>query len=79
MELKSYQKEVIADLARYLELVVELQSPAKAYQVVVERERTFMVGLRRYAGLCERTFPVCPMCVPRCPPAAARPLLPPVP
>ena len=25
MELKSYQKEVIADLARYLELVVELQ------------------------------------------------------
>ena len=27
MELKSYQKEVIADLARYLELVVELQSP----------------------------------------------------
>lgn len=32
MELKSYQKEVIADLAHYLELVVELQSPAKAYQ-----------------------------------------------
>ena len=28
MELKFYQKEVIADLARYLELVVELQSPA---------------------------------------------------
>lgn len=26
MELKSYQKEVIANLARYLELVVELQS-----------------------------------------------------
>ena len=25
MELKSYQKEVIADLARYLDLVVELQ------------------------------------------------------
>ena len=34
MELKSYQKEVIADLARYLELVVELQSPAKAYQAL---------------------------------------------
>ena len=30
MELKSYQKEVIADLARYLELVVEMQSQAKA-------------------------------------------------
>ena len=34
MELKSYQKEIIADLARYLELVVELQSPAKAYQAL---------------------------------------------
>ena len=34
MELKSYQKEVIADLAHYLELVVELQSPAKAYQAL---------------------------------------------
>ena len=34
MELKSYQKEVLADLARYLALVVELQSPSKAYNAL---------------------------------------------
>ena len=44
MELKSYQKEVIADLARYLELVVELQSPAKAYHTPWN-EKNVMVGL----------------------------------
>ena len=44
MELKSYQKEVIADLARYLELVVELQSPSKAYQALWS-ENNVMVGL----------------------------------
>ena len=44
MELKSYQKEVIADLARYLELVVELQSPSKAYQALWS-EKNVMVGL----------------------------------
>ena len=40
MELKSYQKEVIADLARYLELVVKLQSPSNAYETLWE-ERMF--------------------------------------
>ena len=44
MELKSYQKEVVADLARYLELVVELQNPAKAYQALWS-EKNVMVGL----------------------------------
>ena len=44
MELKSYQKEVLADLARYLELVVELQSPTKAY-TAFWNERNVMVGL----------------------------------
>lgn len=44
MELKSYQKEVIADLARYLEMVVELQSPAKAYHTLWN-EKNVMVGL----------------------------------
>lgn len=34
MELKPYQKEVLAELARYLELVVEKQDPAKAYQAL---------------------------------------------
>lgn len=43
MELKSYQKEVVADLARYLELVVELQSPAKAYQTLWN-EKNVLVG-----------------------------------
>ena len=43
MELISYQKEVIADLARYLELVVELQSLAKAYQVLWN-EKNVLVG-----------------------------------
>lgn len=47
MELKSYQKEVIADLARYLELVVELQSPAKAYQTLWN-EKNVLVG---FAGM----------------------------
>ena len=49
MELKSYQKEVIADLARYLELVVELQSPAKAYQALWN-EKNVMVGLGGMPG-----------------------------
>ena len=44
MELKSYQKEVITDLARYLELVVELQNPSKAYQALWS-EKNVMVGL----------------------------------
>ena len=43
MELKSYQKEVLADLARYLELVVERQSPAKAYRAFWN-EKNVMVG-----------------------------------
>ena len=47
MELKSYQKEVIADLACYLELVVELQSPAKAYQTLWN-EKNVLVG---YGGM----------------------------
>ena len=45
MELKSYQKEVIADLAHYLELVVKLQSPAKAYQTFWN-EKNVVVGRR---------------------------------
>ena len=44
MELKSYQKTVIADLARYLELVVERQSPARAYEAFWN-ERNVLVGL----------------------------------
>lgn len=44
MELKPYQKEVIADLARYLELMIELQSPAEAYKAHWN-ERNVMVGL----------------------------------
>ena len=43
MELKSYQKEVLADLARYLELVVERQSLAKAYRAFWN-EKNVMVG-----------------------------------
>ena len=50
MELKSYQKEVIADLARYLELVVELQSPAKAYQTLWN-EKNVLVG---FGGMSDR-------------------------
>lgn len=72
MELKSYQKEVIADLARYLELVVELQSPAKAYQAIWN-EKNVLVGF----GGMPNYVNVLPG-VPRCPPAAARPISPPV-
>lgn len=43
MELKSYQKEVIADLAHYLELVVKLQSPAKAYQTFWNEKNVVVV------------------------------------
>lgn len=59
MELKSYQKEVIADLAHYLELVVELQSPAKAYQALWN-EKNVPVGFGGMPNLCE--------CAPRCTP-----------
>ena len=45
MELKSYQKEVIADLTRYLELVVELQSPAKAYQTLWNEKNVLVLSL----------------------------------
>ena len=54
MELKSYQKEVIADLARYLELVVEQQSPAKAYQALWN-EKNVLVGfggMPNYVNIC---------------------------
>ena len=44
MNLKTYQKKVIADLARYLELYVELQNPVKAYNAFWE-EKGFPVGL----------------------------------
>lgn len=44
MELKSYQKDVINDLSHYLDLVVELQSPSKAYQTFWE-EKNVIVGL----------------------------------
>ncbi len=55
MELKSYQKEVIADLARYLELVVELQSPAKAYQALWN-EKNVLVGLGDFYRGCGTDF-----------------------
>ena len=77
MELKSYQKEVIADLARYLELVVELQNPAKAYQALWS-EKNVMVGLGGMPAYVNDLL-VCLMCVLRFPQAAARLLLLPVP
>ena len=59
MELKSYQKEVIADLAHYLELVVKLQSPAKAHHNILFVPESLVRkeccgGPWWYAGLCER-------------------------
>ena len=77
MELKSYQKEVIADLARYLELVVELQSPAKAYQALWN-EKNVLVGFGGMPNYVNVLPGVPHVCVPRCPPAAARPILLPV-
>ena len=76
MELKSYQKEVIADLARYLELVVELQSPAKAYQTLWN-EKNVLVG---FGGMPNyvNALPGVPHVCAKVPPAAARPILPPV-
>ncbi len=43
MELKSYQKKVIADLKRYLELLTQTQNMNKAYQIFWE-ERNIPVG-----------------------------------
>lgn len=43
MELKTYQKEVLGDLERYLELMVEKQDPAKAYQALWN-EKNVLVG-----------------------------------
>ncbi len=59
MELKSYQKEVIADLARYLELVVELQSPAKAYQALWNKKNVLVGfgGMPNYVNVLPRRAP----------------------
>lgn len=57
MELKSYQKEVITDLARYLELVVDLQNPAKAYETFWNDKnvRVGFGGMPNYVNLCKYT------------------------
>ena len=39
MELKSYQKKVIADLTRYLELLNETQNYMTAFRAVLAGER----------------------------------------
>ena len=61
MELKSYQKEVIADLARYLELVVELQSPAKAYQALWNAKNVLVGfgGMPNYVNVLSGVPHVC--------------------
>ena len=61
MELKSYQKEVIADLARYLELVVELQSPAKAYQALWNKKNVLVGfgGMPNYVDVLPGVPHVC--------------------
>ena len=61
MERKSYQKEVLADLARYLELVVERQSPVKAYRAFWN-EKNVMVGpdgMPAYVDTLSGVNPVC--------------------
>ena len=44
MELKKYQKSVIADLSRYLELLIEKQNASAAY-MTLWNEKNVMVGL----------------------------------
>ena len=44
MELKKYQKNVIQDLSRYLELLLEKQSAGTAY-TALWNEKNVMVGL----------------------------------
>ena len=44
MELKKYQKNVIQDLSRYLELLLEKQSAGAAY-TALRNEKNVMVGL----------------------------------
>ena len=44
MELKIYQKNVIKDLSRYLELLLEKQSAGAAY-TALWNEKNVMVGL----------------------------------
>ena len=44
MELKKYQKNVIQDLSRYLELLLEKQSSSAAY-TALWNEKNVMVGL----------------------------------
>ena len=43
MELKSYQKEVLADLAHYLDFVADLHNPSLAYQALWE-DKNVRVG-----------------------------------
>lgn len=44
MELKTYQKNVIQDLSRYLELLLEKQSAGAAY-TALWNEKNVLVGL----------------------------------
>ena len=45
MELKSYQKKVIADLTRYLELLNETKSDAAAFRLFWQEKSAPTLGL----------------------------------
>ena len=70
MELKSYQKKVIADLTRYLELLNKTKNDAAAFRLFWQEKSAPALGLY------QNVIPGVPNLCFKVPTAAARPLLP---
>ena len=52
MELKTYQKNVLGDLTRFLTLMTENNSAAKAYKTLWERSKSIQDTLGRKRCEC---------------------------
>ena len=79
MELKSYQKNVIADLTRYLELLTEKRSTSKAYTALWNEKNVVVDGGINGMPFYQTQIPVRRRSASRFPPAAVRPTSPPAP
>ena len=70
MEMKGYQKKVIADLVRYLELLNETRNYAVAFRFFWQEKSAPSLALIR------TFYPASPTSASKFPQAAARPFLP---
>ena len=66
MELKDYQKKVMSDLKRFLELLTEKQNISKAYNTLWEEKgvEVGMLGMPYYNSVLNGVPQVCLECRP---------------